>query len=691
MKAMKRCLSLILCVCLLAGVGVFTANAEEKTMERYEQRFKDSVKQYSWGEDDFYYRYHEICDYYSVLNDTTAGDAEPDWVLINACGPASVEWDTYTVIGDRVLFGDGALPFDHYYAVYDVRRDSYASLESAWNSGEYPELQEKVEEYKVGYPIGDADMDHNLTILDATRIQRILADLEKPIDGIGGFAYSEKLTSLSDYDRDGERTVLDATAIQRRLAGMEKQKPSYVHSGNRVLGKRVFEGDPIGFELLEKKDDFFDVGMYGDYRGALIQSPEELSDFLGKDLENYGEDFFADNAVYAARVMVSRGYLDNFSLRSLTAAGEYLYPHFAATGYRTSTSGRVPAADSLYLYRIDKAAVQNVKALIASADPSTVEKYSIYSMDMGKKNLMHLPRSTYEPKLLEQGDFGGEYVLTEDKLKQFNFAVISSPRQMLDFLGKTYDAYDEAFFADKKLLAAVYRDNPDESIYRLREVYGCYEYEEAHPSNISFRVEVTGELSDAPIWKYAFFELTDEDAASIQGVSVWNAAGGISENIYFKYHDYFNPYYDMSSQGEFRGYKISVTDRKTAETLGNDFYMPEDGSPYCTIFYTYDEYIHSPIVTKPDERYNEDFFSKRCLVFFCKTYTSRSVIKSDDLKAGSDEAFSYHVPTIYVLLNGQLDEDPEKNVTSDYNFWITAPKPTYTESYQTIQWTEKIQ
>ena len=63
MKAMKRCLSLILCVCLLAGVGVFTANAEEKTMERYEQRFKDSVKQYSWGEDDFYYLYHEICDY----------------------------------------------------------------------------------------------------------------------------------------------------------------------------------------------------------------------------------------------------------------------------------------------------------------------------------------------------------------------------------------------------------------------------------------------------------------------------------------------------------------------------------------------------------------------------------------------------------------------------------------------------
>lgn len=60
---------------------------------------------------------------------------------------------------------------------------------------------------------GDADMDGDLTILDATCIQRFLADL------IGG---SELNLSACDFDNDGDVTIIDATAIQRRLAGLDK-------------------------------------------------------------------------------------------------------------------------------------------------------------------------------------------------------------------------------------------------------------------------------------------------------------------------------------------------------------------------------------------------------------------------------------------------------------------------------------
>ena len=59
--------------------------------------------------------------------------------------------------------------------------------------------------------IGDVDLDGEVTILDATMIQRTLAGIEE-LDGIRRF--------LADTDSDGEVSILDATAIQRRLASL---------------------------------------------------------------------------------------------------------------------------------------------------------------------------------------------------------------------------------------------------------------------------------------------------------------------------------------------------------------------------------------------------------------------------------------------------------------------------------------
>ena len=65
-----------------------------------------------------------------------------------------------------------------------------------------------------GYLIGDADMDNDVTVLDATRIQRFLADL------VTDAQINKK---NADADRDGEVTILDATRIQRFLADLIKQ------------------------------------------------------------------------------------------------------------------------------------------------------------------------------------------------------------------------------------------------------------------------------------------------------------------------------------------------------------------------------------------------------------------------------------------------------------------------------------
>ena len=63
--------------------------------------------------------------------------------------------------------------------------------------------------------MGDADEDGEVSILDATFIQRVLVDLQKP---------GANFTIVADVDGDKEVTILDATFIQRYLAGLKGDK-----------------------------------------------------------------------------------------------------------------------------------------------------------------------------------------------------------------------------------------------------------------------------------------------------------------------------------------------------------------------------------------------------------------------------------------------------------------------------------
>lgn len=58
--------------------------------------------------------------------------------------------------------------------------------------------------------LGDADGDGEVTIIDATAIQRVLAELPTA-------SYNEK---AADADADGEVTIMDATAVQRHVADL---------------------------------------------------------------------------------------------------------------------------------------------------------------------------------------------------------------------------------------------------------------------------------------------------------------------------------------------------------------------------------------------------------------------------------------------------------------------------------------
>lgn len=64
--------------------------------------------------------------------------------------------------------------------------------------------------------LGDADLDGSVTVLDATRVQRYLADMT---------TLSDEAKPAADADEDGDVTIMDATAIQRWLADMDDGHP----------------------------------------------------------------------------------------------------------------------------------------------------------------------------------------------------------------------------------------------------------------------------------------------------------------------------------------------------------------------------------------------------------------------------------------------------------------------------------
>lgn len=670
---MKRLLSIFLCTVLAFGICVLPAHATRENPERYEEKFQKVAATYTymWGEDDFYYYYHELGDYYSVLTDRDDPDAQPDWVLVKAWGPAQEPWFTYTLIGDRILFGEGSLPFSHDYGVYDVRRGTFSSLEGAWNSGAFPELHETVERLHIGYPIGDADMDHELTVLDATRIQRIIAALSQPEekDEIFGYAYSTELSYVSDYDRDGERSVMDATGIQRRMADLEEVKPEYVHTTGALLGVRAFEGEPVDFELLEYRDNILDKKMSSEYAGAVIQSKAELSDFLGQSLDGYGDEFFADNALYVVRVKLSGGYESDFALADLTAKGEYLYPHFTATGYDYTKYGYTSYSDRLLLYRIDQSTAQSAKALIASAEATS--PYLVQSVGV-TKNAIRLSGEVMDMQPIEEGQLSS-FNPQKIKASDFNFAVLNQYIDFRDFLGIPSYKYNDEYFKDHKLLVMVYKDSPVESIYSLHEIYGDYRISN-EPNNtietLYWRYDVKGELPENYIWKYAFYELTEEEAENLKTFRVQNTVGGTSENIFWASKDKFNNYYDMK-------YPTRILTEKDAY-----FYETEDKAPYYTIFYTYDEYVNSKVVSEPDPQYDEAFFKKRALLYMylpctCKKGTAPQVT------VGSEAQLSV-APEIFFKLTMQSGEE---NVKNGYDFLVSVPKPSRAERYTKLNLT----
>lgn len=166
------------------------------------------------------YAYREL---YTKADDS----GEPIWAIVFAADNIALPWMARCggIVGGRLISDIGGMGMsDTGYFLYDARENNFIDLTKV-SAAKYTGLAEALEELKIGNPIGDMDYDKEITIFDATRMQRILAgmqgfsedDDEPGEEMTSGFKYED----YADFDRDGSFTIMDATAIQRHLVGLE--------------------------------------------------------------------------------------------------------------------------------------------------------------------------------------------------------------------------------------------------------------------------------------------------------------------------------------------------------------------------------------------------------------------------------------------------------------------------------------
>ena len=229
---MKRILSIVLFVIIAVLSLAVSSGAEEldPTSNKYQANFNRFLYGDYADEPDFvadYEIYEEV--YYHYAQDGTE-----DWVIISAS--ETPEPGMCHGIFDCVALIEcpSCSPFSLGLGVYDVQSDTFYSLEEAWDM-DFSELHktfldimfgdEPIRGYYQCRLLGDADKDGELSVIDATLIQRYdvkISDLkDDELDlGYSYKVYGPDVEYISDFNCDGERDVIDATCLQRYLVGL---------------------------------------------------------------------------------------------------------------------------------------------------------------------------------------------------------------------------------------------------------------------------------------------------------------------------------------------------------------------------------------------------------------------------------------------------------------------------------------
>ncbi len=312
---MKKLVSVILIAVFLFSVTVVPAFAYENLIPGdylYEEKFLECIEGYMNFEDECY-GYEEL--YYHHIDENDP-QSDIDWVYVNGFSNVELPWLAKRVVADRVFYkNSGSVPFDFGYAIFDVSKDTFVDITDD-TIDDFNGLAEMLEELKIGTPIGDADLDDELSILDATYIQLVAAKFFEydPDDDISYYHNlgERELNYISDADLDGKRTIMDATSIQLKLAGLVPEEPydeDMVYSDfNNMYGVDTGIED-VDFETLYNGDQNCSGNKIQSERFAvIIKSQEQFESVFYSDfgVEEYlSDEFFNDHWIVASACRVT--------------------------------------------------------------------------------------------------------------------------------------------------------------------------------------------------------------------------------------------------------------------------------------------------------------------------------------------------------------------------------------------------
>ncbi len=221
---MKRILSILLTAILMLSCLPLTVSAAKDLS--VEDKFKLLLNDMELDETIYQPEQYYYAELYSA----------DDWVLFRGglkdLNPEDVAPNYhFAAVGNKLIWANvNSEPFKSGYGVYDVKSGAFYDLTDAWSrdfsglrdawNGMAPDSGGTAAECGVQL-LGDADRDRMLTILDATRMQRFIADLEEnPFAEIisTDYFFGYPVYNTTDYDRDGDFTIVDATKVQRAIA-----------------------------------------------------------------------------------------------------------------------------------------------------------------------------------------------------------------------------------------------------------------------------------------------------------------------------------------------------------------------------------------------------------------------------------------------------------------------------------------
>lgn len=455
------------------GFGDIPVNYyEDRFVEEYVGTFEGFTPDYYY--DELYYHYDE--------------NGKRDWVLVNATNMTASPWEVQETVADRVFYNASEIhPFNFGYGVYDVENDCFAGLTNKILE-KYDGLYDAMVELKIGIPLGDADSDRVLSVMDATFIQRAEAQLVEydrfdclyGYGSIGGF----EVKYISDFNLDGERNVLDATAIQRKIARVDEgdvedpgeelefrltRSDDYEHFRNlpQMPENAVTVEYSSEHEIEQFTTNMYKYEVAGEcYTVAIIKNVGQYNALFNETAPQYDEEFFKDKWLVVSLTLCS-DLLTEAPITSIAKDGETLY--VCSEPARVDSELEAPQALQMWLsiVAVDIDELKEIKNIVKVKNEPVYNEELVYS----SFNNMYSIDTGWTPIEYEV-ILNSKQEYEDYKKSDSTFAAIIKTKEQYDEIFTVYnDVYDEAFFEENWLLASVCQVTDEKMVAKISDLY----------------------------------------------------------------------------------------------------------------------------------------------------------------------------------------------------------------------------